>query len=168
MRSSSLIRIAVALATLVRCCCHTEGLQTLGTARGIRHTPITLLAAQWGGSSPSPITCALRPVLCTVHVQCIAAAMVIEVCGRRLVGLDDLLDDHWRLLTSTKDRAKGDHKPCRYLCGHLITLPSQWGHVTGCAELILTNSNSGFNGPLSLTADSYSCFDTLSKPAKPI
>ena len=63
MHNLSPIRIAVALATLVECCCHTEELQTLETARGIRPDPITLLSAQWGGTLPSPITCALCPAL---------------------------------------------------------------------------------------------------------
>ena len=51
----------------------------------------------------------------------------------RLVGLDDLVDGHSRLLTSTKDSdQKGDQliiddvaltQASKHLCGHLITLP---------------------------------------------
>ena len=56
--------------------------------------------------------------------------MGIGVCGMRLVGLDDLLDGHSRLLTSTKDGAKADQlimevaspQASKHLCGHLITL----------------------------------------------
>ena len=59
--------------------------------------------------------------------------MGIRVCGMRLVGLDDLVDGHSRLLTSTKDSdQKGDQliiddvaltQASKHLCGHLITLP---------------------------------------------
>ena len=56
--------------------------------------------------------------------------MGIGVCGMKLVGLDDLLDGHSRLLTSTKDIVKADQlitevaspQASKHLCGHLITL----------------------------------------------